>query len=86
MDKKIVVIKIDEDKYLIKKHISRFCDLSGIILDREQLFNEVNEYSINGIIALDDVLEIRDINNNIINNDELYDYFECITVLDSLIN
>ncbi len=85
-NKKIIAKQLDDNKYLILQHIGSNCDLTNSVITKEQLFYEVCYYFSNDYLSLDDVLEIKDSNNNDINSDKIYEYLNYIVVINKLIN
>lgn len=88
MDKKIVTIKIKTNLYFIVSHVgSKYHnDFTNQIIDIYQLFDEIKGYASNGIICLENIVEVKDISNNTIDCSELYELLDSIIIMDKLID
>jgi hypothetical protein len=87
-NKKIIAIRLKVDSYFIVKHIDSkyYNDFTNQIIDIFQLFDEILGYASNNVICLEQIIEIKDINNNIINESELYELFNSMVIMNKLAN
>lgn len=85
---KITAIQMFNNLYFICKHTeSKYHNnFTNEIITLEQLLEELHGYSNNDIIYLEDVLLLKDINNNIINYDDLYLSLDSLIIADKLID
>ena len=83
---KIIAIKINNNSFFIVSHIDSkyYNNYSNQIINLKQLFHELVGYSLNNVLCLDNIIQVKDLNNNIIEHNELYELFNSIIIMNRL--